>query len=138
LVGVAWFGGCEYARGRALAGEVSRLEAVRDSLDHVAQARDTVYVRDTVRLTRTRTVTDSILLVDTLIHRDTVVRIIAAERQACDAVIATCEQRVAIQRSQLANMDSLLKTERKRGGADWKTKLGLILGGAAAGVLITK
>jgi hypothetical protein len=138
LIAVAWFGGAQYARGRALAGEVKRLEAVRDSLANVARGRDTLYVTqvDTLRLVRTRT--DSILLVDTLIHRDTVVRIIARERDACDAVIHTCEQRVADRDRQIANLDSLLKIQKKRYGGDWKTKLGLLLGGAAAGVLITK
>jgi hypothetical protein len=140
LVLVAWFGGCQYAQGRALAGEVHRLEYVRDSLAAVARGRDTLYLTqvDTLRFTRVRT--DSILLTktDTLIHRDTVVRILARERDACDAVIATCEQRVADRDRQIANLDSLLKIEGKKHGGDWKTKLGLLLGGAAAGVLIVK
>jgi hypothetical protein len=124
--------------GAQYTAEIKRLEQIRDSLAAVARGRDTLYVAqvDTLRILRTRT--DSIVLVDTLIHRDTVVRIIARERDACDAVIATCEARVADRDRQIANLDSLLKTEKKRGGADWKTKLGLILGGAAAGVLIVK
>jgi hypothetical protein len=138
LIGVAWFGGCQYAQGRALAGELHRLEQVRDSLANVARGRDTLYLTqvDTLRLVRTRT--DSIVLTDTLIRRDTVLRILARERDACDAVIATCEQRVADRDRQIANLDSLLKIQKKRYGGDWKTKLGLLLGGAAAGVLITK
>jgi hypothetical protein len=138
LIGVAWFGGCQYAQGRALAGELHRLERVRDSLANVARGRDTLYLTqvDTLRLVRTRT--DSIVFTDTLIRRDTVLRILARERDACDAVIATCEQRVADRDRQIANLDSLLKIQKKRYGGDWKTKLGLLLGGAAAGVLITK
>jgi hypothetical protein len=138
LIGVAWFGGCQYAQGRALAGEVHRLENVRDSLAAVARGRDTLYLTqvDTLRLVRTRT--DSIVLTDTLIRRDTVLRILARERDACDAVIATCEARVADRDRQIANLDSLLKIEGKKHGGDWKTKLGLLLGGAAAGVLIAK
>jgi hypothetical protein len=59
---------------------------------------DTVYVRDTVHLTRVRHHTDTILrtLTDTLIHRDTVIQIVERERAACDAVIQTCEARVAL------------------------------------------
>jgi hypothetical protein len=138
LIAVAWFGGSTYAKNRALAGELDRLGKVRDSLENVARGRDTLYLTqvDTLRLVRTRT--DSILLVDTLIHRDTVVRIIARERDACDAVIATCEARVADRDRQIANLDSLLKIQKKKSGGDWKTKLGLILGGAAAGALIVK
>jgi hypothetical protein len=138
LIAVAWFGGAQYARNRALAGELDRLAGVRDSLEAVARGRDTLYVvqRDTLRIVRTRT--DSIVLVDTLIHRDTVVRLIERERDACDAVIATCEARVADRDRQIANLDSLLKIQKKKSGGDWKTKLGLLLGGAAAGVLIAK
>jgi hypothetical protein len=140
LIGVAWFGGCQYAQGRALAGEVHRLENVRDSLAAVARGRDTLYLTqvDTLRFTRVRT--DSILLTktDTLIHRDTVVQLIARERDACDAVIQTCEARVADRDRQIANLDSLLGIQKKKHAGDWKTKLGLLLGGAAAGVLIAK
>jgi hypothetical protein len=59
---------------------------------------DTVYVRDTVQLTRVRHHTDTILrtLTDTLIHRDTVIQIVERERAACNAVIQTCEERVAL------------------------------------------
>jgi hypothetical protein len=138
LIGVAWFGGCQYAQGRALAGELRRLGRVRDSLANVARGRDTLYLTqvDTLRLVRTRT--DSIVLTDTLIRRDTVLRILARERDACDAVMATCEARVADRDRQIANLDSLLGIQKKRNRGDWKTKLGLLLGGAAAGVLIAK
>jgi hypothetical protein len=138
LIGVAWAGGCQYAENRALAGQVGRLEDVRDSLAAVARGRDTVYRADTVRLTRTRTVTDSVLRVDTLVHRDTVVRLVERERAACDAVIATCEARVADRDRQIVNLDSLLRLEKRRGGSPWKTKLGWLLAGAAAGVLIPR
>jgi hypothetical protein len=138
LIGVAWFGGCQYAQSVQLTGELRRLGRVRDSLAAVARGRDTLYLTqvDTLRLVRTRT--DSIVLTDTLIRRDTVLRILARERDACDAVIATCEARVADRDRQIANLDSLLKIEGKKHGGDWKTKLGLLLGGAAAGVLIAK
>jgi hypothetical protein len=142
LIAVAWFGGAQYARNRALAGEVHRLEGVRDSLANVARGRDTLYLAqvDTLRLVRTKTdsIVATIITTDTVIHRDTVVQLIARERDACDAVIATCEARVADRDRQIANLDSLLKTQQKRHGGDWKTKLGLLLGGAAAGVLIAK
>jgi hypothetical protein len=142
LIGVAWFGGCQYAQGRALAGELGRLGRVRDSLANVARGRDTLYLTqvDTLRLVRTKTdsIVATIITTDTVIHRDTVVQLIARERDACDAVIATCEARVADRDRQIANLDSLLKTQQKRHGGDWKTKLGLLLGGAAAGVLIAK
>jgi hypothetical protein len=55
--------------------------------------------------------------------------------RACDTVFATCEQQKAVLRSQIANMDSLLGLERKR-GTDWKTKLGYLLVGAAVGTLV--
>jgi hypothetical protein len=138
LIGVAYFAGCQMAENRMLEDGIRRLADARDSLEGVARGRDTLYVvqRDTLRLVRTRT--DSIVLTDTLIHRDTVVKIVASERQACDNVIATCEARVADRDRQIANLDSLLKTQQKRHAGDWKTKLGLLLGGAAAGVLIAK
>ena len=116
--------------------EIRRLEVVRDSLALVAQVTDTVYDVDTIYLTRTRTQTDSILTTQVVWVRDEVVEIIDQERAACDAVILTCEERVADRDKQILNLDSLLTEERK--GTDWKTKLGWLLAGAAAGSLIPR
>ena len=60
---------------------------------------DTVYKQDTLTLTRVRRITDSVLVLDTVIRVDSVKVLVAAERAACDAVIQTCEQRVAIRDS---------------------------------------
>jgi hypothetical protein len=126
ISGLAWFGGCQYARNREADARIAHLEAVRDSLAAVALHRDSVYVVDTVTLTRVRRHVDTTYLAvtDTLIHRDTVVQVVLAERAACDAVIATCEERVADRDRQIVNLDSLLTLERKRG----PSRLGCVAG----------
>jgi len=105
--------------------EIGRREATikaRDaaiaSLRARATQRDTVYVRtrDTLRLVRTRT--DSILqrdtlrLTDTLVHVDTLVQIVERERLACDAVISSCEVRVAIRDTLIDSLRVQLSVER--------------------------
>ena len=118
---------------------IQRLEARNDSLIAVAGKVDTIYATDTVRLTRTRVLTDSVFttLTDTLVHRDTVVRYILAERQACDKVIATCEDRVAVRDQRILVLDSLIAAERKK-GPDWKLILGSLAAGAAVGFVAGK
>jgi hypothetical protein len=137
LLGLSWFGGCQMAKNEQQDAEIKRLYKQADRLMDQANQRDTVYRTDTVRLTRTRLVTDSVLLVDTLIHRDTVRVLVERERLACDAALETCEARVAYRDSIIANLDSVTKAQQRRGG-NWKTKLGWLLAGAAAGVLIPR
>lgn len=91
-------------------------------LEHRKAQVDTVYRDRTLTLTKVRRITDSV------IQHDTVVRaIIATERQACDAVIQTCEQRVAVR-------DSLIVELKKKPSVlhyvPW------VLGGVAVGLLL--
>lgn len=96
---------------------------------------DSVYVRDTVRLTRTRAVTDTVIRRDTLIHRDTVIRLVEAERQACDAVVLSCERRVASRDSLIANLQRQNKLlGQKSRGPGFKT--GVIAGAALVGSIV--
>jgi acetyl-CoA carboxylase carboxyltransferase component len=90
---------------------------------------DTVYRRDTLTLTRVRRLTDSVLVMDTLVYRDTVKLYIAAERQACDAVIQTCETRVAIR-------DSIITVLKKKPSV-W-SKLPWVAAGVLGGVILSK
>jgi hypothetical protein len=138
LIAVAYAAGCHYNQDRTLKSAINVLADRVDSLKGEAGRLDTVYHTDTVQLTRVRTRTDSLLLTDTVYTRDTVVRIVERERQACDAVIATCEQRVAQRDTIIAGLDSIVKLQKKRTGSDWKTKLGYLLGGVAAGALIPR
>jgi hypothetical protein len=138
LIGLAYAAGCHYNQDRTLKSAINVLADRVDSLKGEAGRLDTVYHTDTVQLTRVRTRTDSLLLTDTVYTRDTVVRIVERERQACDAVIATCEQRVAQRDTIIAGLDSIVKLQKKRTGSDWKTKLGYLLGGVAAGALIPR
>jgi hypothetical protein len=62
---------------------------------------DTVYVERKITQTRVRRITDSILRTDTLFRDTTFKRLIEAERAACDAVVTTCEKRVANLKAQL-------------------------------------
>lgn len=97
------------------AGSVGHLEQKIDSLqaanDTLRQVRipkvDTLYreVRDTLRMTRTRT--DSILKTDTLIRVERVQQLISDERRSCDAVVSTCEVRVAQRDTALAQADTI-------------------------------
>jgi hypothetical protein len=138
LIAVAYAAGCHYNQDRTLKSAINVLADRVDSLKGEAGKVDTVYDVDTVQLTRVRTRTDSLLLTDTVYTRDTVVQIVERERQACDAVVATCEQRVAQRDTIIAGLDSIVKLQKKRTGSDWKTKLGYLLGGVAAGALIPR
>lgn len=143
LILVAWFGGCQYQQNRDSERELAALLERNADLEDAAGRVDTVYQRDTLTLTRVRRVTDSVLLTDSLFLLDTVylrprfMGLVEAERAACTEALRTCEQRVALRDSIIANLDSVIRVQKKRGG-NWKTKLGYLLGGAAAGVLITK
>ena len=88
---------------------------------------DTVYRQDTLTLTRVRRITDSVLVLDTVIRVDSVKVLVAAERQACDAVIQTCEQRVAIR-------DSMITVLKKKPSV-W-SKLPWVAAGVLGGVLL--
>jgi hypothetical protein len=93
---------------REVSPELRRLRQRADSLNAQVRRADTVYTRDTVTLTRTRTRVDSLLTVDTLLHTDTVRVLVAEERKACDAVIRSCEARVAVRDPLLAVKDSII------------------------------
>jgi acetyl-CoA carboxylase carboxyltransferase component len=90
---------------------------------------DTVYSRDTLTLTKVRRLTDSVLVVDTLVYRDTVKLYLAAERAACDAVVQTCETRVAIR-------DSIIGVLKKKPSV-W-SKLPWVAAGVLGGVILSK
>lgn len=131
-----WQGyGCEQRRHGELREKIRVAEQRAEFLESLSRRVDTVYAvrRDTLRITR-RT-TDSILLVDTILSVDTVRQIILTERQACDVLVETCEQRVAVRDSRIANLDSLLRLERKnRPGL--MSKLPWLLGGALVGAVL--
>lgn len=99
-------------------------------LEHRKAQVDTVYLTDTLRLTKVYRITDSVLAtVDTIIHVDTVRVLLANERAACNAVIQTCEQRVAIR-------DSIIAVLKKKPSV--LSKLPWILGGMLAGKILLK
>lgn len=98
-------------------------------LERETRRIDTIYVRDTLRLTKVRHVTDSIFKTDTLWRDTLVMRVIREERAACDNVILTCEARVAKRDS---TIEALKKNKNWTGKALW------LLGGFAAGVVLTR
>lgn len=114
-VGLALVGGwfASYtARQREIGALKFRLAntlAQETRLTKRADSLEKAYRVDTVTLRRTRTRTDSFFTHtrDTLIHRDTVIQIVEAERQACDAVVSACERRLAVK-------DSIAATLRER------------------------
>lgn len=91
--------------------EIGELRGQYKELSKQSAKADTVYVhtRDTLRLTRTRT--DSILLTDTVFTRDTVIQIVEAERKACDLLVASCEERVALRDLRITNLEKQAKGE---------------------------
>ena len=105
-----------------------------------ARHTDTVYVRDTLTLTRTRRVTDSLLITDTVIRADTVRMLVERERLACDAVIRTCEQRVAQRDTVIWTQDSIIGLLKKK--KPFILRLGKpilpFLGGVITGMILTK
>jgi hypothetical protein len=90
---------------------------------------DTLYRRDTLTLTRVRRITDSVLVLDTVIRVDSVKVLVEAERNACNAVIATCEQRVAYR-------DSIIAALKKKPSV-W-SKLPWVAAGVLGGVILSK
>ena len=111
----AWLGyGCEQRRQGVIRDQIKTLEHERDSLKTEREQREVIYRTDTLRLTKVRRVTDSILVRDSIFGRDTVRAIVGRERQACDAVIHTCEQQKAGLERENANLEARLKLEKKK------------------------
>jgi hypothetical protein len=100
-------------------GRLRDLMARNAELAKRSSVVDTAYVTDTVRLSKIRRVVDSVFQGDTLFHVDTVRVLVAAERNACDAVVATCEVRVAVRDSQIAVLDSALTEARRVPRLQW-------------------
>ena len=98
----------------ALKERIAGLETRNARLEDEAGRIDTLYIHDTLRLTVTRRVTDSILRVDTVFSRERVTQIVEGERQACSAVISTCERAKANLVAQLANRDSVIAAKDKQ------------------------
>jgi hypothetical protein len=128
------------AHQRAIGARDAMLrESARQYADLYKQKQkiDSVYVvtRDTLRFTRTRT--DTVLkarfITDTVLHRDTVIQIVERERQACDLVIRSCDQRVAVRDSiiDVIRLQNRLLLKSTRGPG---LKTGIVLGvlGSAA------
>ena len=109
-----------YGRYRQTMGEME------GRIKHLTEQRarvDTLYRTDTMTLSRVRRLTDTLRL------SDTVRILIAAERQACDAVISTCEQRVAYR-------DSIITVLKKKPSV-W-SKLPWVAAGVLGGVILSK
>jgi hypothetical protein len=90
---------------------------------------DTFYRTQTKTLVKVRLHTDSMFVTDTVIHTDTVRLLLAAERNACNAVIKSCEDRVAYR-------DSIIEVLKKKPSV-W-SKVPWVLGGVVAGVVLTR
>jgi hypothetical protein len=142
LIGVAWFGGCEYQKNRQLGADISALERRNAALENDAGRVDTVYDVDTVDLRGWRTRYDtarhelSINLTDK-VKIEAFALIADSTIKACSKALQTCETRVAYRDSIIGVKDSIIALEKKR-GTDWKTKLGWLLVGAAAGSLVPR
>lgn len=91
-----------WGRERERTGELR--EANRILAAQQAKA-ETVYVQRTDTLKLTRRITDSILTVDTLWRTDTVRALVLAERNACNAVVSACEDRVRLLKERYANLE---------------------------------
>jgi hypothetical protein len=121
-----------------------------DSLRGRTARTDTIYrLRvDTLRIVRTRTNVqlDTILqrTTDTIVqvHRDTLVQIVERERLACDAVVASCEQRVATRDSllqlQALQIKDLRKPDKLFGFLPAPSKEIVFGAGVVAGALLTR
>jgi hypothetical protein len=90
---------------------------------------DTVYQTKVKTLVQVRLRTDSILITDTVIHTDTVRLLLAAERNACNAVIQSCEDRVAYR-------DSIITVLKKKPSV--VKHLPWVLGGVVAGFVLSR
>jgi acyl CoA:acetate/3-ketoacid CoA transferase beta subunit len=98
-------------------------------LEHDQKVVDTIYQTKTKVLTQIRRHTDSVITTDTVLRVDTVRILLNAERKACDQVIQTCEQRVAIR-------DSIIRQLKKKPSVF--SHLPWVLGGIVAGKLLLK
>lgn len=117
--------------------EIGELRGKYAELSRQSAKVDTVYRErtDTLRLTRTRT--DSILLTDTVFTRDTVVKIVEAERKACDLLVATCEERVALRDLRIQNLEKQAKGETFL-GIRLPSRLVMFGAGAVGGYLLAQ
>lgn len=122
VIGALWLYGLHMKRVGELNGQIAHLTRETHRVD-------TVYVAQTKTLVKVRRVTDSILTTDTLFRVDTVRQLIRAERIACDAVVQTCEQRVALRDSTIRALKSQSHT--------W-SKVLWFLAGAGAGAVISR
>lgn len=120
--------------------EIARLTRALATARGRLPVTDTVYVRDTLTLTRTRRVTDSLLITDTVIRADTVRLLVERERLACDAVVRTCETRIAERNVVIAGQDSLIAQLRKR--SPFLLRIGKpvlpFLGGVITGLIVRR
>jgi hypothetical protein len=148
LIGLAYFAGCHYAKDRtakaAIESQEKRIKAREVVISALAKQKakvDTEYVAGKTVFVEAAKEWDEIKV--TLGEKAT----IAGDKvvNSCKALVLSCDAKVAVRDTMLAQKDtiiwgkdSLLKAERKRGGSDWKTKLGYLLGGAAIGVLVPR
>lgn len=105
---------CEQRQQGAIRQQLKELSHERDSLKADRKRIETVYKTDTLRLTKVRRVTDSVLKVDTVIRTDSARVLVAGERQACNAVIKTCEEQKAGLVRENANLAEQLRLEKKK------------------------
>ena len=142
LVLVSWFGGCQYQKNRDAAARIAGLEQERERLAIGAYHTDTVYVTDTLRLGKWKTrydtaryelklhLDDKVKIQEYLVITDSVI-------YACEKTVETCAMRVAYRDSIIATLDSMVSLQKSKSG-NWKSKLGWLLAGAAAGTIIAR
>ena len=142
MILLGYFAGCQQAKNREISRQVIALEQRNAYLEDKVGQVDTVYRTDTLRLT------NKLMKYDTARHElkldltdkvkiEAFIVAVDSTVAACKSVIATCETRIAYRDSIIATLDTLIKVERKR-TTDWKTKLGYLLAGTAAGILIPR
>lgn len=157
LVGVAWFGGCQYQKNRDLAAQQEALtervkarETVIAALATQKAKVDTVFnkasVRSHTKATAYQRLRDSLSAIGHIPPRSPIADIVRTADTAiaaCTDALRVCGQAIAYRDSMIAQQDSmiwakdsLLLIERKRRRPDWRSKLVWLLAGAAVGVIV--
>lgn len=122
--------GCRQREIGELRGKYAELTKQSAKVDTVYQDRV-----DTLRSVKLRT--DSILRTDTLFHVDTVIQLVEAERKACDLLVATCEERVALRDLRIKNLEQQAKGETFL-GIHLPSRLAMFGLGAVGGYILAK
>jgi hypothetical protein len=126
--------GCDQRRQGELKEKLKNLSTENDSLKKRAESLKTAYRVDTLRLRSIRRITDTLLMDTTakVIPTAKVKRIVADERQACDAALGTLQSLCAVKDQQIVNLNTQIQTLKDKQGGWFRRTFGCAAGATAS------